>query len=157
MGLIPEDSVQTDYLQPPLDAPILSPPRRLEEDQIPLPSPLRNVTSPEQEEDAVAVAPGNITSPIGYEEFSQGLSQRIPEASTIDEGFDETASTLAFEEALRARIGGRMEGLFSNLVDADMDRRGVAKTFLQMLVSNKQEKVDVTQDNCYEEIEFQVL
>merc|ERR1719158_411520 len=159
MEVIPEDSVQTGQLQPPFDGPILSPPRRLEEDsnQIPVPSPQRNATIPEQEDDAVAIAPGNITSPTGYEEFSQGLSQRIPEAGTIDEGFDETTSTLAFGEALRTRIGGRKEGFFSNLVDADMDRRGVAKTFLQMLVSNKQEKVDVTQDNCYDEIKFQVL
>ena len=159
MEVIPEDSVQTGQLQPPFDGPILSPPRRLEEDstQIPVPSPLRNVIFQEQEDDAVAIAPGNITSPTGYEEFSQGLSQRIPEAGTIDEGFDETTSTLAFGEALRTRIGGRREGFFSNLVDADMDRRGVAKTFLQMLVSNKQEKVDVSQDNCYEEIKFQVL
>jgi len=159
MEVIPEDSVQTGQLQPPVDGPILSPSRRFEEDsnQIPVPSPQRNATFPEQEDDAVAIAPGNITSPTGYEEFSQGLSQRIPEASTIDEGFDETINTLAFGEALRTRIGGRKEGFFSNLVDADMDRRDVAKTFLQMLVSNKQEKVDVTQDNCYEEIKFQVL
>ena len=159
---IQEETDQTDFLLPPVGDPILSPPRGMEAElvpnPIPAPSPSRNVTAPEQEEEvAPAAAPCNITSPTGYEEFSQGLSQRIPEAGTVDEGFDETTSTLAFGETLRARLGGGKEAKFSDLVDDDMDRRAVAKTFLQLLVSNKQEMVEVTQKNCYEEIKFKIL
>ena len=50
----------------------------------------------------------------------------------IDEGFDETMSTLAFRETLRARLGVRKVAKFSDLVDDNMDRRAVAKTFLQL-------------------------
>jgi len=158
---IQEESHQDGLLQPPVGEPILSPPRVMEAglvlDPLPVLSPSRNVTVPEQEEEgAPAAAPGNITSPTGYDEFTQGLSQRFPEVGTVDEGFDETTSTLAFGEALKSRIGGRKEGRFSDLVDDNMSRRDVAKTFLQMLVSNKQQRVEVTQDICYGEIRFLV-
>ena len=64
---------------------------------------------------------------------------------------------MALGEAIRAKIGGRKEGRFSDLVDKNNRRRDVAKTFLQMLVANKQEKVEIKQDNCYEEIKLVVL
>ena len=74
-------------------------------------SPSRNVTAPDQEvEDASAAVLCNITSPTGYEEFSQGLSKRITEIGTVDEGFDEITSTLAFGETLRARLGSEERG-----------------------------------------------
>merc|ERR1719154_604357 len=132
---IQEELEQTGHLQPPVVDHVASPPRGKEAE--------------------VDIEP--ITSPPGYEEFSQGLSQRNLEAGTVDEGFDETTSTLAFGEALRAKIGGRKEGRFCDLVDNNTSRRDAAKTFLQMLVANKQEKVEIKQENCYEEIKLGVL
>merc|ERR1719305_281073 len=143
----------TGHLQPPVVDHIASPPRD-KEGEVDI-EPI--TAAPILEEVEAAAATGvNITSPTGYEEFSQGLSQRNFEAGTVDEGFDETTSTLAFGEALRAKIGGRKEGRFSNLVENN-SRRDAAKTFLQMLVANKQEKVEIKQENCYEEIKLVVL
>ena len=154
MEAIQEESEQTGHLQPPAVDPIVSPPRGRGKEADTDIEPI--AAAPLLEEDATAATGLNITSPTGYEEFSQGLSQRNFEAATVDEGFDESTSTLAFGEALRARIGGRKESRFSDLVDNNTSRRDVAKTFLQMLVANKQEKVEITQENCYKEIKLVV-
>ena len=154
---IQEEAEHTGHLQPPAVDHIASPPRG-KEAEVDIEPITAAPTAPtlEEEEEALAATGLNITSPTGYEEFSQGLSQRNFEAATVDEGFDESTSTLAFGEALRARIGGRKESRFSDLVDNNTSRRDVAKTFLQMLVANKQEKVEITQENCYKEIKLVV-
>merc|ERR1712025_1090148 len=161
MEFLQEES-DTGHLQP-LVYQIGCPPRGkvvdIDVESITDPAPLLpgNITNPEEDHvHAPAATGGNITSPTGYEEFSQGLSQRNLEAGTVDEGFDETTSTLAFGEALRVRIGERKEGRLGDLVDNNATKKDVAKTFLQMLVANKQNKVEVSQEDCYEEIKFNV-
>ena len=153
--------VSIGHLQPLVVDQIGSPPRGkvvdIDVESITDPAPLLpgNITNPEEDHTPAATG-GNITFPTGYEEFSQGLSQRNLEAGTVDEGFDETTSTSAFGEALRVRIGERKEGRLSDLVDDNATKKDVAKTFLQMLVANKQKKVEVSQEDCYDEIKFKV-
>merc|ERR1719154_63228 len=106
---IQEEPEQTGHLQPPVVDHIASPPRDKEAEVDIEPITAAHIL---EEEQAPAATGVNITSPTGYEEFSQGLSQRNLEAGTVDEGFDETTSTLAFGEALKARIGGRKDGRF---------------------------------------------
>ena len=156
-----QEEPDTGHLQPLVVDQIGSSPRGkvvdIDVESITDPAPLLpgNITNPEEDHvHAPAATGGNITSPTGYEEFSQGLSQRNLEAGTVDEGFDETTRTLAFGEALRVRIGERKEGRLSDLVDNNATKKDVAKTFLQMLVANKQNKVEVSQEVCYAEIKF---
>ena len=90
----------------------------------------------------------------GYEEFSGGLTPRIlQEATAHDEGFDETTSTMAFV----SRLGGQKRGKFADLINQDTDRREVARTFLQMLVAHKQERVKIKQEDSYDTIKFEIV
>jgi len=163
----PVEPEETGHLLPPTEDPGHAPLRTVDEEpeeSLILPpaedlghAPAMNVTEELAENGHLippAAADVTPSAAAGYDEFSGGLSPRkLQEATAHDEGFDETTSTMAFI----SRLGGQNLGKFTDLVNQDTDRREVARTFLQMLVAHKQEKVKIEQEDSYDTIKFEIV
>ena len=91
---------------------------------------------------------------VNYEEFSRGL--QLAETRN-DEGFNETLDSVSIVDHLRMAFGGQKKGRFQSVVSGETERMKVAKLFFQTLVANKEEKVELTQDECYEDMYVEIL
>jgi len=98
--------------------------------------------------------PKNLEESINYEEFSRGL-QLLEERS--DEGFNETMESRTTVDHMRNVFGEHMKGRFQDLVSRETNRTQVAKMFFQSLVANKKEDVILTQDECFGDINVEVI